>query len=319
MPAAAQRPYDCCMYNVALSVQACLRAGTRVDVAWPVQSSAFAVDPGIDAVALTPGGGKIGQLLGGAFDSQLHEIAQRGLSRGRIVTLSVTAEEAFAAGLSSAGELTCVIVPADTLPSDIWPLLLQRSPVEIISTIAETEIVASHLGPPDADASSSGEVQAALAASQSMAIMADDVLITALRAVPRFVVAGSGPVAEALAATAQLLGWQVVVEPDPQAARGHMADLSAIDSAVVLGHDVELSSQALAAALDSSAGYIGAVGSQKMQQDRADWLAYRGITDVTRVDGPAGIDIGAQTPPEIALSIVAAAVSRHRLSALNGD
>jgi len=76
-----------------------------------------------------------------------------------------------------------------------------------------------------------------------------------------------------------------------------------------MGHDVESSSRALASALESRAGYIGALGSMKMQESRADWLAFREITDLSRVHGPAGINIGAKTPGEIALSVLAEAVA----------
>jgi xanthine dehydrogenase accessory factor len=61
--------------------------------------------------------------------------------------------------------------------------------------------------------------------------------------------------------------------------------------------------------LESNCGYIGSVGSRKMQADRADWLAYRGITDLSRVRGPAGLDIGASNPGEVAVSIVAEAIA----------
>jgi xanthine dehydrogenase accessory factor len=72
---------------------------------------------------------------------------------------------------------------------------------------------------------------------------------------------------------------------------------------------VETSSTILAAALEGGAGYIGALGSLRMQQNRADWLAYRGITDISRVHGPAGIDINARTPAEVAVSVVAEIVA----------
>jgi xanthine dehydrogenase accessory factor len=78
---------------------------------------------------------------------------------------------------------------------------------------------------------------------------------------------------------------------------------------IIAAHDLELAGTALVAALDSDCGYIGSLGSRKMQADRADWLAYRGVTDLTRVHGPAGLDIGAETPGEIAVAIAAEAIA----------
>jgi xanthine/CO dehydrogenase XdhC/CoxF family maturation factor len=46
-----------------------------------------------------------------------------------------------------------------------------------------------------------------------------------------------------------------------------------------------------------------------MQESREDWLAYRDITDLSRVHGPAGFNIGAKTPQEIAISVLAEAIS----------
>jgi xanthine dehydrogenase accessory factor len=76
-----------------------------------------------------------------------------------------------------------------------------------------------------------------------------------------------------------------------------------------MGHEVEMSSRNLGAALEGSAGYIGALGSMKMQQDRADWLAYQDVTDLSRVFGPAGVDISASSPVEIAISVLAQAIA----------
>ena len=129
----------------------------------------------------------------------------------------------------------------------------------------------------------------------------------------RFVIAGGGPIAEAIGAAAALQGWQVSRAGDVDTATGLMVGLTPGDMVVVMGHDVELSSRMLAAALASEAGYIGALGSQKMQSQRADWLAYQGITDLDRVNGPAGLAIGAESPAEIAVSILAQVIAVRNL------
>ena len=63
------------MYDIALSVSACVRSGTRADVVWMVSPSASD-----EAVAFTPGGGRIGSVAGGAFDGFLADVASRKLS-----------------------------------------------------------------------------------------------------------------------------------------------------------------------------------------------------------------------------------------------
>ena len=138
-------------------------------------------------------------------------------------------------------------------------------------------------------------------------------LVSVFIAVPQLVVVGDGPVAEALVELAGWVGWQARAASEPGVVSGLTAQLSGRDMVVVAAHDLELAGAALAAALASGCGYIGSVGSKKMQADRSDWLAYRGITDLTRVRGPAGLDIGAATPREIAVSIVAQAISERRL------
>jgi xanthine dehydrogenase accessory factor len=78
-----------------------------------------------------------------------------------------------------------------------------------------------------------------------------------------------------------------------------------MDCVVIMGHNIEQSARSLELALESQAGYIGAMGSAAMQEDRADWLAYRDVTDLSRVHGPAGLKIHAKSPGEIAISILA--------------
>lgn len=84
---------------------------------------------------------------------------------------------------------------------------------------------------------------------------------------------------------------------------------------LALSHTPALDDEALAAALNSEAFYIGALGSQKSQQARNTRLQKLGLTleQLARLDGPAGITIGSRSPAEIAVSIAAALiVERHQ-------
>ena len=138
------------MYGVALSVQACVRAGTRVDVAWVVESQGFSSRDPSDALAITPGGGRVGTLLSGSVDAQLADLASRGSGRGRIVDVEVSDVDAFVAGLSCGGQARCLLVPADNLPSDLWELLLAREPVCLVTRLDGDEVLDTALFPVDA-------------------------------------------------------------------------------------------------------------------------------------------------------------------------
>jgi xanthine dehydrogenase accessory factor len=295
------------VYGIALSVSSCLRAGTRVDVAWIVEADGFTERDGADALAITPGGGRIGSLLSGALDSQLAEVAGRG--SGRMIDAEVSDVDALVAGLPSGGAVRCLVVPADALPGDLWELLSSRSPVGLVTRLDGDEVVdTTLLTATTVDAADEDAVKLFARRASGTAVMADRVL-TVLWPVPELVVVGGGPIADALGQAAGLLGWRTRTVLDRSSATGMIAGLSALDNVVVAAHDLDLAGPALAAALDSDAGYIGALGSKAMQRSRADWLAYRGITHLERIHGPAGLDIGADTPPKIAIAILAEAIA----------
>ena len=128
---------------------------------------------------------------------------------------------------------------------------------------------------------------------------------TVLWPVPKLLMVGGGPIAAALGRAAELLGWQVRSFTESGEAAAHVVGLSGIDSVVVFGHDDGLAGPALRAALSSPVGYIGSVGPQTGPAVARDWLVRRGIEDRARIHGPAGLDIGASTPAEIAVSILA--------------
>jgi xanthine dehydrogenase accessory factor len=102
--------------------------------------------------------------------------------------------------------------------------------------------------------------------------------------------------------------------PDESMARFAPDRRSAI---VTLTHDPKLDDPALAAALRSDAFYIGALGSTRTHAKRLARLKEEGFTDLemARIHGPAGLSIGAKSPAEIAVSILAQVTERLRKSA----
>jgi xanthine dehydrogenase accessory factor len=75
----------------------------------------------------------------------------------------------------------------------------------------------------------------------------------------------------------------------------------------VLSHDLKFDVPAILAVLDSRVGYIGAMGSRRSHAERIERLRDSGVAGakLSRVMGPIGIDIGARTPEETAVAIVA--------------
>lgn len=291
------------MYDISLSVSACARSGTRADVA--VMLSPVVSD---DALAFTPGGGRIGSLMGGAFDGLLSDVAERKLSQGRRLRHTVNVIESSICGLETGTEVEFLLVPADQFPAELWPRLLARETVTFTAAL-EDEVVTSIslVSSVDHEATSPGPTD------RPAVFVSDNEVTVVLAPITRLVVAGQGPIAEAIAAQGKLLGWKVAMETRPGMVAGLAARLAPIDGIVVMGHDIEMSSTCLMYALESDAGYIGALGSASMQESRADWLAMRDVTDVSRIHGPAGLGIGSKGPAEIAVSIAAEMIAALRL------
>jgi len=143
-----------------------------------------------------------------------------------------------------------------------------------------------------------------------------------------FVIVGSSGYTEALCAQAALLGYEsVVVEPRPRFAAGITCADEVIDTwpdkalekltehgrldgtsaIVVCTHDAKFDEPALAAAVKTPAGFIGALGSRATNVERFARLRARGIPEhaLQRINAPLGLDLGGATPAETAVSVVA--------------
>jgi xanthine dehydrogenase accessory factor len=149
---------------------------------------------------------------------------------------------------------------------------------------------------------------------------------------PRMVIFGAVDFTAALAKVAKVLGYfvtvcdaratfttlerfpmadEVVVEWPDQWLAEHGGDLGAKDAVCVLTHDSKFDVPAIVAALASDVGYIGAMGSRRTHGDRVARLIEAGVdeADLSRVMAPIGLDIGARTPEETAVAIVAEIVA----------
>ena len=148
----------------------------------------------------------------------------------------------------------------------------------------------------------------------------------------RLVIVGAVHIAQALVPMAQVAGFDAVVI-DPREAFGSQArfpDAQVINdwpdaamitvgvdtrsAIVLLTHDPKLDDPALHIALRSDAFYIGALGSKRTHASRVARLEEAGFTaaDIARINGPVGLDIGAASPPEIAVSILSQMIQALR-------
>jgi len=297
------------MYGIAVSVMACLRGGTRVDVAWSLEPTKHPDFDPADALAITPGGGRLGSLLDGALDGQLVDLAGRQFDRGRVVDLEIGPLEASMSGLAAGERIRCALTDATELPEALWPLLVDREPVCLVSRLDGDDVVETEIYTEASIDQAGDEAMKVFGRGGSVFDSTSGRAITVLRPRPTLVVFGAGDIPAAIGGLADHLGWATVLTNTAGDAAALAATLSAIDGVVVFGHDSEMTGRVLEAALSGPVGYIGSIGPQAVRDARDDWLAYRGITDVGRVSSPAGIDIGARNPTEIALAVVAEMVA----------
>ncbi len=143
---------------------------------------------------------------------------------------------------------------------------------------------------------------------------------------PRLLVIGAVDTAESLCSAAGLLGWTTIVADAraPFATRDRLPSADEIlvawpddalaqvqpdvgTAVVVLTHDDKFDLPALTGALATDAFYVGAIGSRRNQERRRELLREAGVSDadLERIAGPCGLDLGADSPAETALSILA--------------
>jgi xanthine dehydrogenase accessory factor len=252
-----------------------------------------------------------GSVSNGCVENDVILAAQEVLAGGepRLVTYGITDEMAFGVGLPCGGEIDVFVEPYRDDDGDV-----------VLTVVAGDEI-GEKLHDPDLE-------QAARRRGRSHVFEHEGRMVFADVSVPppRLFVYGAADTAEALCAAAKLLGWRTIVAD----ARPRFATAERIPSAdellvlwpdealaqvapdaatavVVLTHDDKFDLPLVRGALATEAFYLGWLGSRRNQERRRGLLLEEGVADedLARVSGPAGLDLGAGSPEETAVSILA--------------
>lgn len=295
------------MYEIADQVRRWLADGHDVRVAQVVATRGFSSRSPAAALAWTDTD-SVGGLLP-VLDAKLV-----GEVDGGLVDIDISDADAVGAGLSCGGVASVLVQPATAFGAETWARLAAREPLCLLTevrggspsrteTYDPTTVHAAVHGPGAADVPRL--FARGVTTTQLLTAGDERLAVVTLWPATTLVVVGDGSIASALADTGALLDWTVHVVP--QAGADELGGLTESDAVLVLSHDRAVDGPALAAALAGRCGYVGALGSRRTQAARREWLTTAGVDGAaqSRIHGPAGLDIDAHTPVEIAISVVA--------------
>ena len=251
-----------------------------------------------------------GSVSNGCVETDVILTAQEVMETGvpRLVTYGITDEMAFGVGLPCGGEIDVFVEP------------LRPSDSDVVLTVVAGEGAGEKLHDAELE-------QAARRRGRSHVIALEDrrVFADVSAPPPRLFVYGAIDTAEALCAAAKLLGWRTIVADArprfatrerlpsadeilvewPDEALAEVAP-DAATAIVVLTHDDKFDLPLVQGALATDAYYLGWLGSRRNQERRRGLLLDAGVSEaqLDRIAGPAGLDLGAGSPAETAVSIL---------------
>jgi xanthine dehydrogenase accessory factor len=298
--------------------------GDRIALARVVATRRSAPRPVGSKLIVSETGELSGSISGGCVESEVVEAAREVLAGGepRLLTYGISDDQALGVGLPCGGEI------------DVWVEEPDPALLEQLADVARSERRAVFLvdledGQQrlvlDGDNDVADELIRAghskVAELQGRRVFAD-----VFGPPARLFVYGAVDTADALCAAAKAIGWRTIVAD----ARGRFATRERLPNAdeilvawpeealdqvapdhttaiVVLTHDDKFDLPLLSGALATDAYYIGALGSRRNQERRRVRLLEAGVdeSELERISGPAGLDIGAHTPAETAVSMLA--------------
>ena len=261
---------------------------------------------------VTRSGKMAGSVSNGCIEGAVFEEAQKVLKSGvpKIAAFGVADDVAFEVGLACGGHIEVFIQPLAKEHRQVVGMLNRQEPATLRTNLVSGE----------------AEVIDGTPAGTELARRDGDVFIEPLRRPAHLVIIGAIHIAIPLHRLAKLMGYRVTVvdarakfatkERFPEADELIVAwpdealSKMTVDSStyvVILTHDPKFDLPALRSVLQKPAGYIGAIGSRKTNQNRFDALRKEGFTEeqLTRVHGPIGLDLGSRGAEETAFGILA--------------
>ena len=252
-----------------------------------------------------------GSVSNGCVEGDVMLAAQEVLGGGepRLVTYGITDEMAFGVGLPCGGEIDVFIEPYQGAESDV-----------VLTVIAGRE-VGEKLHDSELEQAARRRGRSHVLEHEGRTVFADVSVPP-----PRLFVYGAIDTAEALCAAAKLIGWRTIVaDARPRfatAERMPSADEilvlwpdealaqvmpDAATAVVVVTHDDKFDLPLVRGALATEAFYVGWLGSHRNQARRRGMLLEEGVAEeeLDRISGPAGLDLGASSREETAISILA--------------
>jgi len=291
------------VHELADTIERWRARGDRVALATVVATRRSAPRPVGSKLAVSEQGELFGSVSGGCVESEVALTAGEVIADGvpRLLTYGIEDELAWSVGLPCGGEIDIFVERFDgELPGE-----------GVTLKVLEGEHAGERLdaeGPPGP--------------SRVLELDGLQVFVEVLGPPPRLLVVGAIDTAEELCRAAKALGWRTaVIDPRPAlATRDRLPSPDELTVAwpdeleadgdtavVVLTHEERLDVPALTKALAGDAFYVGAIGSRRTQAKRRERLLEAGLEEeqLERLAGPAGLDLGAHSPAEMAVSILA--------------
>jgi xanthine dehydrogenase accessory factor len=325
------------------------RDGDRVAIATVVSVRRSAPRPPGTKMAISERGAIAGAVSGGCVEGAVVDVAE-GILCGdapRLLEYGIGDDEAWDVGLQCGGEIAVWVERYEPLQEQFTSLERRGARAALVTAVhgprRGTKLLVTAdgtptgtLGDPELDQAAAAHAEELMWAERSELREEGPhgLFVDVTSPPPRVFVFGAVDYAATLCTLARFLGWRpFVVDPRgrfaqperfrdaeqvvaawPEEACARLGGIDRATAIVVLTHDPKLDDAALHMALRSEARYIGAMGSRHAQEARRERLTAAGFDEsaLARICAPVGLDLGALTAQETALSIMGEVVAVHR-------